>query len=47
MKKNKLLITGGLGNLGSWITQYAIEIFDVTVLTRKNRDVYVEPISRH
>jgi UDP-glucose 4-epimerase len=42
LKKNKLLITGGLGNLGSWITQYAIEIFDVTVLTRKNRDVYVD-----
>ena len=42
MKKKKLLITGGLGNLGSWITEYAMKYFDVTVLTRKDRDVKIK-----
>lgn len=42
MGKQKLLITGGLGNLGSWITQYAIKLFDVTVLTRKKRHVHID-----
>ena len=39
MLRKKLLITGGLGNLGSWITQSALDQFDVTVLTRKWRKV--------
>jgi UDP-glucose 4-epimerase len=42
MKKKKLLITGGLGNLGSWLTEYAMKYFDVTVLTRKDRDVKIK-----
>lgn len=42
MKKKKLLITGGLGNLGSWFTEYAMKYFDVTVLTRKDRDVKIK-----
>jgi len=40
--KKRLLVTGGLGNLGSWIVQEAIKTFDVTVLSRKNRDVMIE-----
>jgi UDP-glucose 4-epimerase len=42
MKKKKILITGGLGNLGSWITEYFIEYFDVDVLTRNDRSVSIE-----
>ena len=32
--KNKLLITGGLGNLGSWLTEYFSHKFDVYVLSK-------------
>ena len=32
--KEKLLITGGLGNLGSWLTHYFSEMFDVYVLSK-------------
>ena len=32
--KNKLLITGGLGNLGSWLTEYFSQSFDVYVLSK-------------
>jgi UDP-glucose 4-epimerase len=42
MARKKLLITGGLGNLGSWITQDALEKFDVTVLARTHRDVQID-----
>ena len=42
MKKKKILITGGLGNLGSWITEYFIDYFDVDVLTRNDRSVSIE-----
>lgn len=40
MKKN-LLITGGLGNLGSWIVEKAIQEFNVTVLTKNKRDINI------
>lgn len=40
--RHKLLVTGGLGNLGSWIVQYAIELFDVTVLTKNHREVKID-----
>ena len=42
MVRKKLLVTGGLGNLGSWITQDALEQFDVTVLARTRRDVQID-----
>jgi len=32
--KEKLLITGGLGNLGSWLTDYFSEKFDLYVLSK-------------
>lgn len=36
--RGRVLITGGLGNLGSWITRYFVEQgFDVYVLTRKEK----------
>lgn len=36
MSGNKILITGGLGNLGSWISKYfASKGYDVYILTRK------------
>lgn len=41
MSKKRLLVTGGLGNLGSWIVQEASKIFEVTVLTRTHRDVNI------
>ena len=41
MLKKKLLITGGLGNLGSWLVDYALEKFDVTVLTRENKKINI------
>ena len=41
MNKKHLLVTGGLGNLGSWIVQEASKIFEVTVLTRTHRDVNI------
>ena len=35
----KVLVTGGLGNLGSWIsTHLANQGFDVYVLTRKKKN---------
>ncbi len=37
--KNKLLITGGLGNLGSWLTHYFSQSFDVYVLTKNVKEV--------
>lgn len=37
MNKKRILITGGLGNLGSWLTEYFTEYFDVDVLTRNER----------
>ena len=40
MKKN-LLITGGLGNLGSWIVEKAIQEFNVTVLTKNKREINI------
>ena len=42
MDKKRLLVTGGLGNLGSWIVQSALKMFDVTVLSRKPRDVLID-----
>lgn len=40
--KNKILITGGLGNLGSWITQHFIDLgFEVDVLTKNPREVNI------
>jgi UDP-glucose 4-epimerase len=42
VEKKRLLVTGGLGNLGSWIVQQAIKDFDVTVLSRKTRDVMID-----
>jgi len=33
--REKLLITGGLGNLGSWLTMHFSDIFEVYVLSRK------------
>jgi len=41
LNKKRLLVTGGLGNLGSWIVQEASKTFDVTVLTRTHRDVNI------
>jgi len=35
--KGKILITGGLGNLGSWLTEYFSEKFDVYVLSREGK----------
>ena len=35
--KKKLLITGGLGNLGSWLTLYFSKKFDVYVLSKNNK----------
>ena len=42
MVRKKLLVTGGLGNLGSWITQHALAQFDVTVLARAHRYVQID-----
>lgn len=42
MHKKKLLITGGMGNLGSWILEYALQNFEVTVLSRTNTKIDVE-----
>ena len=42
MHKPNLLVTGGLGNLGSWIVQEAVKTFNVTVLTRSSRDVIIK-----
>lgn len=41
MNKKRLLVTGGFGNLGSWIVQDAIEKYDVTVLTKNHRQVQI------
>ncbi len=41
MSKKSLLITGGLGNLGSWILESALDNFDVTVLSRKLRKLNI------
>jgi len=41
MLKPNLLVTGGLGNLGSWIVQEAINNFNVTVLARSPRKVLI------
>jgi nucleoside-diphosphate-sugar epimerase len=38
MSSKKILITGGMGNLGSWLTEHFVQQgFDVTILTRKAR----------
>ena len=38
MSSNKILITGGMGNLGSWLTDFFVQQnWDVTVLSRKER----------
>jgi UDP-glucose 4-epimerase len=42
MCKPNLLVTGGLGNLGSWIVQEAVKSFEVTVLSRSSRDVIID-----
>ena len=42
MNKPNLLITGGLGNLGSWIVEEAVKDFDVTVLTKSFREVLID-----
>ena len=42
MHKKKLLITGGLGNLGSWNLEYASQNFEVTVLSRTDKKIDVE-----
>ncbi|MBK7562737.1 MAG: NAD(P)-dependent oxidoreductase [Chitinophagaceae bacterium] len=41
--KKRILVTGGLGNLGSWITDHfsAKENYDVTVLTKNDREVTI------
>lgn len=40
---NRLLITGGLGNAGLWLTEYFVQKgFEVTVLTRKSKDLAIE-----
>ena len=45
--RGKILITGGLGNLGSWLTvHFARQGFDVYVLTRKAK-MQLEGISYH
>ena len=45
MANNKILITGGMGNLGSWLTQYFVAIgWEVFVLTRNERKL--EGVSR-
>ena len=41
MTKKRLLITGGLGYVGSWLTEYGLKKFDVTVLARKVKDVRI------
>jgi UDP-glucose 4-epimerase len=42
MNKPNLLITGGLGNLGSWIVEEAVKDFNVTVLTKSFREVIID-----
>ncbi|BDD01117.1 SDR family oxidoreductase [Persicobacter psychrovividus] len=43
MEEKRILITGGLGNLGSWLTQHFISAgYKVTVLARKMRDVKIK-----
>lgn len=38
MSSNKILITGGMGNLGSWLTDFFVQAgWDVTVLSRTER----------
>ena len=38
MSKKKVLITGGMGNLGSWLTHHYSNLgYDVTVLTKRQR----------
>ena len=39
--RKNLLITGGLGDLGSWLTGYGLKKFDVNVLTREKGDVTI------
>ena len=40
---NRLLITGGLGNAGLWITEHFVNAgFKVTVLTRKSKGLSIE-----
>lgn len=36
---NKILITGGLGNLGSWLTKHFAQRWDVYVLARNKRPI--------
>ena len=42
MNKPNLLITGGLGNLGSWMVEEAIKNFNVTVLSKSKREVIID-----
>ncbi|MFN8437247.1 MAG: NAD(P)-dependent oxidoreductase [Cytophagales bacterium] len=37
--KNKILITGGLGNLGSWLTSHFAKNWDVYVLAKNKRPI--------
>ncbi|NOI15145.1 NAD-dependent epimerase/dehydratase family protein [Vibrio hepatarius] len=39
----KILITGGLGNLGSWLTNYFLEEHSVTVIARREKNVISHP----
>lgn len=38
-----ILITGGLGNLGSWLTNYFLEEHSVTVIARREKNVISHP----
>lgn len=40
--RKRLLTTGGLADLDSWLTQYGLKKFDVTVLTREKGDVTIQ-----
>tara|TARA_B100001063_G_C16769738_1_gene560859 strand:- start:1840 stop:2784 length:945 start_codon:yes stop_codon:yes gene_type:complete len=42
MNKPNLLITGGLGNLGSWIVEEAVKDFNVTVLSKSFKEVIID-----
>lgn len=42
VNNKKVLITGGMGNLGSWLTEYFCNKgYDVSVLSRKKRDLTI------
>ena len=42
MNKKRILVTGGLGNLGSWIIDTAMNDYDVTVLSKSHRNLKIQ-----